>query len=105
MKIRVEVDVGPKELREFLGLPDVSGLQEEAIRAVGRRLKTGAEGFEPMAVLRGLVPTGLVPTGLLSIEEWQRLILKALERGEPVEVEKHPPGKTRPRARKPGKKA
>ena len=98
MKIRVEVDVGPKELREFLGLPDVSGLQEEAIRAVGRRLKTGAEGFEPMAVLRGLVPTGL-----LSVEEWQRRLLKALERGEPVEVEKRPPGKSR--SRKPGKKA
>ncbi|MDX1267103.1 MAG: DUF6489 family protein [Oceanisphaera sp.] len=31
MKIRVEVEVEPTELREFLGLPDVSGLQQEAL--------------------------------------------------------------------------
>ena len=37
MKIRIEVEVGPTELREFLGLPDVSGIQEEAIESLDRR--------------------------------------------------------------------
>ena len=31
MKIRVEVEVEPTELREFLGLPDVSSLQQDAL--------------------------------------------------------------------------
>jgi len=77
MKIRVEVEVEPTELREFLGLPDLSGLQEDALDAISRRLRSGGEGIDPMAILRGFVPSGL-----LSVEEWQRLLRRALESGE-----------------------
>ena len=31
MQIKVEIEVKPEELRRFLGLPDVAGLQEDAI--------------------------------------------------------------------------
>jgi len=72
MKIRVEVEVGPKELREFLGLPDVSGLQQDAIEALSKRLASSKDSLDPMALLRGLVPSGM-----LSVDEWQRMILKA----------------------------
>jgi hypothetical protein len=72
MKIRVEVEVGPKELREFLGLPDVSGLQQDAIEALSRRLASSKDSLDPLALLRGLVPSGL-----LSVDEWQRIIVKA----------------------------
>lgn len=74
MKIRVEVEVGPKELREFLGLPDVSGLQQDAIEALSKKLASSKESLDPLALLRGLVPSGL-----LSIDEWQRLLLKAAQ--------------------------
>ena len=47
MKIRVEVEVEPTELREFLGLPDLSGLQEDALDAISRRLRSGGEGIDP----------------------------------------------------------
>lgn len=77
MKIRVEVEVEPTELREFLGLPDLSGVQEDALDAISRRLRSGGEGIDPMAILRGFVPSGL-----LSVEEWQRLLRRALESGE-----------------------
>ena len=83
MKIRVEVEVGPTELREFLGLPDVTGIQQEALEAVSRKLKRGSPGTDPIAVLRGFMPSGL-----LSMEEWQRLLLKALEAGESVTVKR-----------------
>ena len=72
MKMTVEIEVSPKELREFLGLPDISGLQQDAIEALARRIGSGADALDPMALLKGLVPTGL-----LSIDEWQRMILKA----------------------------
>lgn len=74
MKIRVEVEVGPKELREFLGLPDVSGLQQDAIEALSKKLASSKESLDPLALLRGLVPSGL-----LSIDEWQKLLLKAAQ--------------------------
>lgn len=83
MKIRVEVEVGPTELREFLGLPDVTGIQQEALEAVSRKLKRGSPSADPIAVLRSFMPTGL-----LSLEEWQRLLLKALEAGESVTVKR-----------------
>lgn len=31
MQIKIEIDVRPEELRRFLGLPDVSGLQEDIV--------------------------------------------------------------------------
>jgi len=83
MKIRIEVEVGPQELREFLGLPDVSHLQKEALEAVAKRVRTGAaSGADAMAVLKGLVPEGL-----FSIGEWQRLAMKALQTGEGIHME------------------
>lgn len=74
MKIRVEVEVGPKELREFLGLPDVSGLQQDAIEALSKKLASSKESLDPLALLRGIVPSGL-----LSIDEWQRMLLTAAQ--------------------------
>lgn len=83
MKIRVEVEVGPTELREFLGLPDVASVQQEALDAVVHKLRSGAaSGADAIALLRGMMPEGLT-----SIGEWQRLIGRALQTGRPVTVE------------------
>ena len=40
MKVKVEIDVTPEELRRFLGLPDVAGLQDDLIAFL--RDKVGA---------------------------------------------------------------
>ncbi|MFU8896882.1 MAG: hypothetical protein ACNA8J_10885 [Gammaproteobacteria bacterium] len=83
MKIRVEVEVGPTELREFLGLPDVASVQQEALDAVVNKLRSGAtSGSEAVAQLRALVPEGLA-----SLSDWQRIISRALQTGRPVTVE------------------
>jgi len=83
MKIRIEVEVGPTELREFLGLPDVASVQQEALDAVVHKLRSGASsGADAVAILRGMMPEGLT-----SLSEWQRLIGRALQTGRPVTVE------------------
>jgi hypothetical protein len=79
MKIRLEVEVEPTELREFLGLPDVTDLQQDALDAIRTGLHSGAEGLDPVAILRSFVPTGL-----LSMDEWQGLLRRALESGQAV---------------------
>lgn len=112
MKIRIEVEVGPTELREFLGLPDVSDVQQEAIKALSRKLRSGAAGgADAVAVLRGLVPGTLGSLGSIgSLTDWQRLIGRALQTGRPVSVEttvtpKQPAAKKpRPRGAAAGKK-
>ena len=100
MKIRVEIEVGPTELREFLGLPDVKGIQQDALEVLARKLKRESTGVDPLAVLKGFMPTSL-----LSVEEWQRLLLKALEAGEAVTVKRSASGskakaRSKTRARK-----
>lgn len=52
MKINIEIDVTPAELRQFLGLPDVAGLQEDMIEYVRGRVARGAENFDPGDLLR-----------------------------------------------------
>jgi hypothetical protein len=83
MKIRIEVEVGPTELREFLGLPDVAGVQQEALDALVHKLRSGAaSGSDAIAILRGMMPESLTSLG-----DWQRLIARALQTGRPVTVE------------------
>ena len=49
MQIKIEIDVKPEELRRFLGLPDVSGIQDEIITflrdKVGQASEFDAGGF------------------------------------------------------------
>ncbi|HSW13011.1 MAG TPA: hypothetical protein VLI06_09255 [Solimonas sp.] len=42
MQIKIEIDVKPEELRRFLGLPDISGLQDDVVAFL--RDKVGAAG-------------------------------------------------------------
>lgn len=50
MQIRVEIEVTPEELRRFLGVPDVSGLQEDIISFLRDKVGQASE----------LDPSGLV---------------------------------------------
>lgn len=52
MQIRIEIDVQPEELRRFLGLPDVSGLQEELVAFLREKLADADGHFDPAAFIR-----------------------------------------------------
>ena len=58
MKIRIDVDVSPEELREFLGLPPVKPLQEELMQRLRERLEAG-EGVDPVALMGPLLAPNL----------------------------------------------
>ncbi len=61
MQIKIEIDVKPEELRRFLGLPDVSGIQDEIINflrdKVGQASEFDAGGFvkSNLDVLKNIV--------------------------------------------------
>src|SRR3546814_2857769 len=46
MQIKIEIDVRPEELRRFLGLPDVAGLQEDVVAFLRDRVGAATE-FDP----------------------------------------------------------
>lgn len=51
MKINIEVDLSPEELRAFLGLPDVKPLQDEMLRKAGEQLASGSAAQDAMGLM------------------------------------------------------
>jgi hypothetical protein len=52
MQIKIEVDVRPDELRRFVGLPDVAGLQDDVIHFVREKLAQASESFDASAFVK-----------------------------------------------------
>ena len=51
MKIKVEFDITPKELRESLGLPDVQPLHDEVMEKIREKVIEGVGNYDPMNFL------------------------------------------------------
>jgi hypothetical protein len=59
MKIKLDIDCTPDEVREFFGLPQVKPLQEELLKEVQERLRTNIKGMDPEAMLKTWLPATL----------------------------------------------
>ena len=53
MQIKIEIDVKPEELRRFLGLPDVAGLQDDVVQFLREKVGQVNENFNPTDFLKG----------------------------------------------------
>lgn len=51
MRIKLDIDATPEEMRRFMGLPDVQPLHEEIVNLVRERVREGAEGYDPYHLL------------------------------------------------------
>lgn len=49
MKVNVEIDMSPEELRRFMGLPDVQGFQQQMLEAFTENLQSSKEQQEAFA--------------------------------------------------------
>ncbi len=58
MKVKVEVDCTPLEARAFLGLPDVSGLNEHMVQEMKRRLDANMAMVSPDELMRNWMAFG-----------------------------------------------
>lgn len=52
MKITVDVDCTPAEARAFMGLPDVSPLNEHLIREMTKRMDANITAMQPEELLK-----------------------------------------------------
>ena len=59
MKINLDIDCTPEELRSFFGLPDVRPMQEELLKNVQERLSANLKTLDPETMLKTWLPTGL----------------------------------------------
>lgn len=73
MNFRIDIEMTPEELRRALGLPDVAGLQQEMIAKVREQMEAGAEGYDPLTLLKPYLNNGIG-----SMEAFQKLIFNMM---------------------------
>ena len=59
MKISLDIDCTPEELREFFGLPDVKPMQEQLLKEVEERMRASLTALDPETMLNTWLPAGL----------------------------------------------
>jgi hypothetical protein len=59
MKISLDLDCTPDELRGFFGLPDVKPMQEQLLKEVEERMRAGLTALDPETMLKTWLPAGL----------------------------------------------
>ncbi|GJL80949.1 MAG: hypothetical protein DHS20C01_05830 [marine bacterium B5-7] len=74
MKINIEIDISPEELRRFLGLPDVTAIQQELMEEIRKRVTDGVTDYDPVKLMEPFL-TG----NLKSFETMQNLFWKSMK--------------------------
>ena len=74
MKITIDIDCTPQELRAFLGLPHIESMQDALIAQMQERLAKYLEAMDPEALMKLWLPGGV--QGLAQIQErfWNQLM-------------------------------
>ncbi len=65
MKFNIEADVTPEELRKLMGWPDVEKFQQEMFEQIRAQMKSGAEGYDPLSLMRPFLTQSLQSMDLL----------------------------------------
>jgi Family of unknown function (DUF6489) len=59
MKISVDIDCTPEELRGFFGLPDVKPMQDELMKEIAERMRANVKALDAETMLKTWLPAGL----------------------------------------------
>jgi hypothetical protein len=59
MKIKLDIDCTPEEMRAFFGLPDVKPMQEKLLQELQQRLSAALPAMDPEAMLKTWLPATL----------------------------------------------
>lgn len=73
MKINVDVDLSPEELRRLMGLPDVASFQEELMTEMRDKMKAGIEGYDPLSLYQPFLTNAFA-----SMNTLQQFVSKAM---------------------------
>lgn len=52
MKITVDMDLSPEELRKLFGLPDVEAFQRQLMDDIRQRMMAGVDGYDPLKLFQ-----------------------------------------------------
>ncbi len=55
MKINIEFDMTPEELRRAMGLPDVQEFQSDVMKAMTEKMMSGEEGYDALSLFKPMM--------------------------------------------------
>ena len=58
MKVTIEVDCTPEEARRFMGLPDVTPLNESMLEQMKQAMESASPFMDPETLLKAWMPLG-----------------------------------------------
>jgi len=59
MKISLDIDCTPDELRGFFGMPEIKPMQEQLLKEVEERMRANLKALDGETLLKTWLPTGL----------------------------------------------
>ena len=78
MKMTVEVDCTPEEARRFMGLPDVSALNEALVKEMQERMAANISALAPDELMKNWMAFGAGAQ-----EQFRKLMEASLAAGKP----------------------
>lgn len=76
MKINIDIDCTPEELRTMFGLPDVKPMQNALMAEIEARMKKALQAMEPDALFKTWLPASIQ-----GFEQWQKFVWSRLTGG------------------------
>jgi hypothetical protein len=89
VKVSVDLDLTPEELRRLFGLPDLTPIQALVVERITRQVEKGMDGNLLAGITRSII-TG----GVQSWEAYQKLLSGILSASRPGEAKKDAAGPT-----------
>ncbi|AGA91452.1 hypothetical protein Thimo_2742 [Thioflavicoccus mobilis 8321] len=77
MKVSIDFDITPEELRKLFGLPDVEGFQQQLMEDLRERVASGAEGYDPVKLFQPYISGSLASWDL-----FQKFLVNATNAAE-----------------------
>jgi hypothetical protein len=59
MKITIDLDITPEEMRRLMGLPDVQAFQQQLLDDIRKRMHEGVEGYDPLRLFQPYLASSL----------------------------------------------
>ena len=59
MKITINIDCTPAEVRQYMGLPDVAPMQEAVLKEWQERMLANATALQPAEMIKAWFPMGI----------------------------------------------
>lgn len=76
MKIKIDIEATPQEIRSFFGLPNLEPLQDELVETMRKNMSAGIDGFDPYTMIKAFTPDNSPALNALNNTFWKAMLGK-----------------------------